>query len=92
MDSMKKYKRVFKIKEDNKEIKMIHIWENLYQGMYFKESEKETNTNTKVNKKVKEKDEKIQLIKGNLTYFMLKLNYLDGPNILLCYPIIHKMD
>ena len=36
MNSMKEYKRIFKIQEDNKEIKIIHTWDNPYPKMYFK--------------------------------------------------------
>ena len=35
-------------------------------------------------------DVRLQQIKENLTCFMLKLNYIDDPEILLGYPIIQK--
>ena len=42
------------------------------------------------NNKEKSDDQNMQLIKENLTCFMLKLNYIDDPEILLGYPIIQK--
>ena len=42
--------------------------------------------NEKENKE--EKNDKMIQIKENLTFFMLKLNYIDEPDILLGYPII----
>ena len=37
-------------------------------------------------------DVRLQQIKENLTCFMLKLNYIDDPEILLGYPIIQKKE
>ena len=94
MDSMDTYTKVFKIKEDNKEKKIIHTWKNPYPKMYFKKNENkkedEINTNPNINENEKEKEDNIQLIKENLTCFMLKLNYIEDPDILLGYPIIQK--
>ena len=36
MDSMNKYQRKFKIKEDDKEIEIVHTWAHPYPEMYFK--------------------------------------------------------
>ena len=93
MNSMNTYKRKFKIKEDNKETTIIHTWENPYPKMYFKndKKEKEKNENKdEINKsnnaeknKEKENEQNMQIIKENLTCFMLKLNYIEDPDILL---------
>ena len=99
MNSMNTYKRTFKIKEDNKEITIIHTWTNPFPKMYFKKIEDEDkekdkiNSNTNVNEKDEKKEKKennIKFIKENLTCFMLKLNYIEDPDILLGYPIIQK--
>ena len=37
-------------------------------------------------------DVRLQQIKENITCFMLKLNYIDDPEILLGYPIIQKKE
>ena len=86
MKSMNNYKRKFIIKEDNNTIEKIHTWNNPYPEMYFnKKDNKKKNKNNNTNKN----DEKrLELIKENLTCFMLKLNYIDDPDILLGYPIV----
>ena len=69
----------------------IHTWKNPYPEMYFKPKEEEKNnenTNIKDNEKIKSEENKIQQIKENLTCFMLKVNYIDDPNIILGYPIM----
>ena len=40
MNSMKDYKQIFKIKDGNKEIEIVHTWENPYPEMYFKKFDK----------------------------------------------------
>ena len=92
MDSMNGYKRIFKIQEDNKEIEIIHTWNNPYPKMYFKEKNKakKDEINSNINQNKNDNEQNIQLIKENLTCFMLKLNYIDDPDILLGYPIIQK--
>ena len=101
MNSMNTYKRKFKIKEDNKETTIIHTWENPYPKMYFKKDKKEKEKNEnkdEINKsnnaeknKEKENEQNMQIIKENLTCFMLKLNYIEDPDILLGYPIVKKI-
>ena len=94
MSSMHKYKRTFIIKENNEEVKMIHTWAHPYPEMYFKKNEKENKNDinkSNKNKNDEENEKKMELIKENLTCFMLKLNYIDDPEILLGYPIIEKM-
>ena len=87
MDSMNNYKRQFKIQTDNGEETKTHTWKDPYPEMYFR---KESNNNKKGqhNKKDKKEELRMQQIKENLTCFMLKLNYIDDPDILLGYPIV----
>ena len=80
-DSMNKYQRKFK----NGDTEIIHTWKNPYPEMYFKKNDKNNNNENKSNE-----EDNLQIIKENLTCFMLKLNYIDDPDILLGYPIIQK--
>jgi len=104
--SMDNYSRTFYVNTEQGKIKKVHTWSNPYPEMYFKNSEKKEAKEEKEEKEKKEekkeKDEKkekeekikdeirIQLIKDNLNCFILKVNYIDDPNILLGYPIIQK--
>ena len=84
-DSMNTYTNTFNIKDENgKTIQKIHTWKNPYPEMYFKQKEKEDD--------IKENDEEnnLEQIKENLTCFMLKVNYIDDPEILLGYPIVRN--
>jgi len=80
-DSMNNYQRKFK----NGDTEIIHTWKNPYPEMYFKKNDKNKNNENKSNE-----EDNLQIIKENLTCFMLKLNYIDDPDILLGYPIIQK--
>ena len=92
--SMKNYSRKFKITNDQgKTETIIHTWEKPFPEMFEKVEKKDENKE----EKKEEKDEKLeqekirmQQIKDNLTCFMLKLNYIDDPEILLGYPIIQN--
>ena len=88
MDSMKNYKREFIIKSGNNEEKKIHTWENPYPEMYFKKEDEKAQVEEKKDTK---EDIRMRLIKENLTCFMLKLNYIDDPDILLGYPIVQSV-
>jgi len=93
--SMDNYSRTFYINSENGRIKKVHTWKNPYPEMYFKKNEKDKNEkdeNSKSNENLKEKENehKMQIIKENLNCFILKVNYIDEPNILLGYPIIQK--
>ena len=93
MDSMKNYKQVFKIKNEDKETEIVHTWKNPYPKMYFKKFDKpDNNKNEEIDEKNKNKENetKMQIIKENLTCFMLKFNYIEDPDILLGYPIIQR--
>ena len=91
MNSMKDYKQIFKIKNQNEETEIVHTWENPYPEMYFKKFDKNNNNKNNENDiKDKENEQKMKIIKENLTCFMLKLNYIEDPDILLGYPIIQK--
>ena len=89
MDSMNHYQRSFKIENDNGEEEIVtHTWNKPYPEMFKKEKEESSKIK---NEKEKDKDDlRIQQIKENLTCFMLKLNYIDDPDILLGYPIIQS--
>ena len=84
MKSMDNYQRIFIIEEDNKKIEKIHTWKNPYPEMFFKKNE------NKINEIKENGNNKMQIIKDNLTCFMLKINYIDNPDILVGYPIIKK--
>ena len=94
MDSMNHYQRSFLVQTEKGFIEKIHTWKDPYPEMYFKKDDE----NNKIKEKEKEKNEdkkkeeeyKMQIIKENLSCFMLKVNYIDDPDILLGYPIILK--
>ena len=79
MKSMDKYKRKFIIEDENGKTEIIHTWENPYPEMYSKEDKEEE----KINKTNTENTKNMQVIKDNLTCFMLKLNYIQFQNCLL---------
>ena len=84
MKSMDNYQRSFKIiNQDNEEQTIVHTWKNPYPKMYFKKDDDKNNNNDN-----NKEDQKMKIIKENLTCFMLKLNYIDDPDILLGYPIV----
>ena len=99
MDSLNTYTRTFFITDENgKKIKKVHTWKDPYPPMFFTDKEKEEEEE---DDKEKEKDKneikmnidtdddnRLQQIKENLTCFMLKVNYIDDPDILLGFPII----
>ena len=84
MNSMNNYQRAFKVTTENGTKTIIHTWQKPYPEMYTK---KENESKNKINI---ENDKKMEQIKDNLTCFMLKVNYIDDPNILLGYPVIQK--
>ena len=92
MNSMNYYQRSFKLENDNGEEEIItHTWNNPYPEMFKKEKEKEEDSNKIITNEEKNKNDlRMQQIKENLTCFMLKLNYIDDPDILLGYPIIQS--
>ena len=87
MDSMQNYQRKFKIQTDNGEETKIHTWKDPYPEMFFKKEGK-NEEKKQDNEKDKKEELRMQQIKENLTCFMLKLNYIDDPDILLGYPIV----
>ena len=91
MDSMDSYERQFIIEntDGKKEIK-IHTWNKPYPEMYFKNKVENKDKIKEENEKTDENTIKLQRIKENLTCFMLKVNYIDDPDILLGYPIIQS--
>ena len=88
-DSMNTYTNTFNIKDENgKTIQKIHTWKNPYPEMYFKQKEKEKEKEDDINEN--DEDNNLEQIKENLTCFMLKVNYIDDPEILLGYPIVRN--
>ena len=84
-DSMNKYQRNFKIENDKGEQEIItHTWNKPYPEKIVKKENEKNDEKKEENKNFL----KMQQIKENLTCFMLKLNYIDDPDILLGYPII----
>ena len=85
MESMNNYERAFKIKNDkNEEIIKVHTWKDPYPIMYFsKNSLNIKNINLEENKK----NDKLNLLKEDLTCYISRLNYIDNRNIILGYPI-----
>ena len=96
LKSMDNYQRAFIVKEANGERTIIHTWKDPYPKMHigftkmgYSQNETttdkgETNTPEGDNKK------RLEEIKGNLTCYMLKYNYIDNPEILLGYPIVQN--
>ena len=91
MDSMKSYSRTFNIINDEGKPEVIkHTWDCPFPKMFSKTEEK-NEIKTKKKDEISEKEKiRMQQIKDNLTCFMLKLNYIDDPEILLGYPIIQN--
>ena len=90
MKSMETYTRTFTItNEKGEKEQKIHTWKDPYPEMFLKPSEKnEEDIKEKEFNDEEAEEQKLQQIKENLTCFMLKVNYIDDPNILLGYPII----
>jgi len=86
--SMDNYKRTFIIDNENgQKIKKEHTWKEPYPQMYFKKDENQKSDSKEENND-KKCDSELQKIKDNLTCFLLKVNYIDDPDIILGYPII----
>ncbi len=84
MKSMDGYTRTF-TNDEGKQV--VHSWKNPYPKMYFMSNKMDVEDAEK-----KEKNErKMQIIKENLTCYMLRDNYIDNPEILLGYPIIQSI-
>ena len=90
MKSMDYYQRKFTVYDGDKTFTKVHTWKDPYPEMYFKKNDKknENEEDKEKNKKKEEEEKRMRIIKENLTCFMLKLNYIDDPDILLGYPIV----
>ena len=94
MQSMNNYSRTFYVDSENGKIPRVHTWENPYPIMFFKKKDDDNNKNEIKEEKDKEKEKeelRMQQLKENLNCFMLKVNYIDDPDILLGYPIIQNI-
>ena len=98
-DSMDTYTNTFNVQnEEGIIIQKTHTWKNPYPEMYFKpkeEKKEEIKEEIKEEKKEEKKEKNkyndkniLEQIKENLTCFMLKVNYIDDPDIFLGYPIV----
>ena len=85
IESMNNYEKSFVIKkEKNEEIIKVHTWKDPYPAMYFaKNGVNITNNKFEENKE----DDKLNLLKEDLTCYISRLNYIDNRNIVLGYPI-----
>ena len=91
MDSMKTYSRTFVIINVEGKAEVIkHTWEFPFPKMFSKDDAKNEIIIEKKDEISEKEKIRIQQIKDNLTCFMLKLNYIDDPDILLGYPIIQN--
>ena len=90
MKSMDTYTRTFTItNEKGEKEQKIHTWKDPYPEMFLQPKEKnEEDIKEKESNDEEAEEQKLQQIKENLTCFMLKVNYIYDPNILLGYPII----
>ena len=89
MYSLNNYTRTFTItNEKGEKIKKVHTWKDPYPPMFFKSKEKDNENNINIKNKNSDNTTRLQRIKENLTCFMLKVNYIEDPDILLGYPII----
>ena len=89
MKSMDNYKRIFVIKEDDKEIIKIHTWKNPYPKIFLEDIEdsKKNIENIEIKDNSKNENEKMKIIKEYLTCYVSRLNYIDNKNLLLGCPI-----
>ena len=85
IESMNNYEKSFAIKkEKNEEIIKVHTWKDPYPAMYFAKND----INITKNKFEENKeDDKLNLLKEDLTCYISRLNYIDNRNIVLGYPI-----
>ena len=89
MQSMDIYTRTFTITDENgHKVKKTHTWKEPYPEMYIKPKEEEKEKDKE--KEILEKEQLENQIRENLTCFMLKVNYIDNPEILLGYPVIRN--
>jgi ubiquitin-protein ligase len=88
MKSMDKYRRTFTIKEANSTKTIVHTWKEPYPKMHVNYTKMGLDDDKAKNNTYY----KMREIKGNLTCFMLKNNYIDNPDILLGYPIVQNKD
>ena len=96
MNKMKNYKRSFKVIDDKGERTIVHTWTHPYPPMYFQSNNNESTSKVddiKTNGIQSDDNnniQKLQLIKENLSCYLLKDNYIDNPNIILGYPIVRS--
>ena len=83
MKTMDSYTRTF-TNDEGKQV--VHSWKDPYPKMHYMSTEMDLDENEKNQKN----ERKMQIIKENLTCYMLRDNYIDNPDILLGYPIIQN--
>ena len=85
MKSMNNYEKTFVIKnEKNEEIIKVHTWKAPYPEMYFAKNSLNMIENELEENKI---DDKLNLVKEDLTCYISRLNFIDNRNIILGYPI-----
>ena len=86
--SMDNYEKSFIIKNNiDEEIIKVHTWKNPYPEMYFKKNSDVIVINKNINIIENEENNKLKVIKENLTCFISRINYIDNKNMILGYPI-----
>ena len=86
LNSMKNYERTFRVVEGDKTIEIKHTWDDPYPKMYYANAPK---NEIKMDVDSGEIDaRRKEVIKENLTCYLLRENYIDNKEILLGYPII----
>ena len=87
MKSMDSYQREFAINDGKGTVK--HTWKNPFPRMHFMKDDIEMITNELSRKDASARRK--QIIKENLTCFMLRDNYIDNGDIILGYPIVKSI-
>ena len=90
MNSMENYKKKFVVNEENGKKVIIHTWKDPYPKMYFSYTKMGVEDENGAQKYKSENEKKMQIIKDNLTCYMLRDNYIDNPDIILGYPIVQN--
>ena len=89
MKSMDYYKRKFEVRDQDGIKEIVHTWKDPYPKMHF--SYTKMGVEDENDSKLKnENEKKMQIIKDNLTCYMLRDNYIDNPDIILGYPIVQN--
>ena len=89
MKSMDNYKRKFEVRDQYGITEIVHTWKDPYPKMHFSYTKMGVEDEN-YSKLKNENEKKMQIIKDNLTCYMLRDNYIDNPDIILGYPIVQN--